>query len=225
MWVGLWVVLVGGWDSSQFPASGCYVYHYIFFSVFLFLDETESYCVVPARLVVTLASDLLPLSSLPPDAVFPYSELLLLLCVKWMWAWVQFQGQLFRSLFFVGSGNQTQATRLAKQVLLPAEPPYLPLFVFKLCVSLCTWVQGLVEARRGRWIPWSCSYRWLWATPHGLGTERRSFTSAASAWNCWVISPLIAPLYPSSRHTQKLEDNCKWRFLSCPPGPNKHSEA
>ena len=49
-----------------------------------------------------------------------------------------------------------------------------------------------IEARRGCWIPWKWSYKWLCAVTWVLRTEPGSSGRAASALNHWAISP--APL-------------------------------
>lgn len=62
------------------------------------------------------------------------------------------------------------------------------LFIF-LCVSIyaCKYVRYmLAEARRGHWIPWSWSYKWLWVAVWVLGRDPVS-----------RASPLPAPLLPS----------------------------
>lgn len=59
---------------------------------------------------------------------------------------------------------------------------FLCVWVFRLHVCLCTTcVPGNGEVRRGCWIPWSWSYRWL-----RVGIKSRAFGSAACALNCWA---------------------------------------
>lgn len=68
------------------------------------------------------------------------------------------------------------------------------------CVVLLLWMRALhvlcvvcvcmlsVKVRSGHWIPWTWSYKWLWATIWVLGTEPSSSAGAASASICWTIS-------------------------------------
>lgn len=56
--------------------------------------------------------------------------------------------------------------------------------VYVLCACLVP-----AETRRGYWIPGDLSYTGLWAELWMLGMELISSAGAASALNCWVISP------------------------------------
>lgn len=47
------------------------------------------------------------------------------------------------------------------------------------------------EARRGHWIPWDWSYRWLWAAmPCGCWESKSGFLEG-QCLNCWAISPAL----------------------------------
>ena len=45
--------------------------------------------------------------------------------------------------------------------------------------------------RRGQWIPWDWNYRWLWTVLWVTGTKLKSSGRAASALNCWALSPAL----------------------------------
>ena len=49
-----------------------------------------------------------------------------------------------------------------------------------------------MEASKGHWFPWCCSYRWLWTIKHGCwNAESGPYDSLTSALNHWVISQAL----------------------------------
>ena len=61
-------------------------------------------------------------------------------------------------------------------------------FFFPTCVPHICLVS--LEVKRGCQVPWNWTYRQLCAAIWVLGMEARSSGRAASALNCWVISPV-----------------------------------
>lgn len=81
-------------------------------------------------------------------------------------------------------------------------------FTFKI-TYMCTWVQLLVDARRGHWCPWISSYKHLllmWM----LTCTLRSSGKAVCAHNCWAILTRSVPFSLPSFHSSILPS-----FLPC----------
>lgn len=86
--------------------------------------------------------------------------------------------------------------------LLNVKMALWPLFkhLFILCVWVFVYVHlcsppaclGPAEVRRGREIPETWSYRWLWMTLWELGTQLRSSAKATTALSHWVNAPAPA---------------------------------
>lgn len=58
--------------------------------------------------------------------------------------------------------------------------------VLSACMSVCA---VPMEDKKGCWVLWNWSYRWLWAAMCVLGTKLRPPGKIASALNYWAISP------------------------------------
>lgn len=111
---------------------------------------------------------------------------------------------------------------LSKCIFFVFESIYIKLlkivhgyFLLHVCVP-CVCLM-LAEARRGNWIPWYWSYRWLWATMCVLGIKPGLSGREVSAPNHWANSLALANVFSNPSLTMFMNTVSVSRYENtCP---------